>query len=268
MIRLPDIVLPGAASQQLASWQAEVDALRSHAARVEAAKRLFKQRNTSKNKTFVEVRRQLTVMCSGAQRCGYCEDSAADEVEHIRPKDLYPGLVFAWRNYLYACGPCNGPKNNQFAVFPRGARRPVEVSPTPGTPSRPPPLGEPALIDPRAEDPMAFLVLDLQGTFMFGPGARKGTRDYERADYTLRALQLNRELLTVARAEAFGAYRARLREYISQRERGASKAALLRYIQSIQLASHPTVWREMKRQHSLHRELRALFREAPEALAW
>lgn len=88
MIRLPDIPPPGAASQQLASWQAEVDALRSHAARVEAAKRLFKQRNTSKNKTFVEVRRRLTAMCSGAQRCGYCEDSAADEVEHIRPKDL------------------------------------------------------------------------------------------------------------------------------------------------------------------------------------
>lgn len=268
MIRLPDIPLPGPAAQQLVSWQAEVDALGSHAARVEAAKRLFKQRNTARNRTFAEVRRQLTAMCSGAQRCGYCEDSAADEVEHIRPKDLYPELVFAWRNYLYACGPCNGPKNNQFAVIPRGARKPVEVSPKPGAPSRPPPKGEPALIDPRGEDPMAYLALDLQGTFLFEPNARKGTRDYARADYTRSVLRLNRELLLVARAEAFTAYRARLSEYITQRERGAPKAALLRRIQAIQLAAHPTVWSEMKRQQRHHRELRALFREAPEALSW
>ncbi|MFP2910599.1 hypothetical protein ACLESD_37280 [Pyxidicoccus sp. 3LFB2] len=268
MIKLPDIPLSTAASRQLISWQAEVDALASHAARVEAAKRLFKQRNISRNRTFAEVRRQLTAMCSGAQRCGYCEDSAADEVEHIRPKDLYPELVFAWHNYLYACGPCNGPKNNQFAVFPVRARKPVEVSPAAGAPSRSPPKGEPALIDPRGEDPMSFLVLDLQGTFMFEPRAAKGTRDYERADYTRRILRLNRELLMVARAEAFGSYRARVSEYITQRERGASKAALQRRIEAIQLAAHPTVWWEMKRQQRQHRELRALFREAPEALSW
>ncbi|WP_211194585.1 hypothetical protein [Pyxidicoccus fallax] len=246
MIRLPDIPLPRAASRQLASWQAEVDALGNHAARVEAAKRLFKQRNTRKNKTFAEVRRALTSMCSGAQRCGYCEDSAADEVEHIRPKDLYPEWVFAWRNYLYACGPCNGPKNNQFAVLSRASPKLVEVGLGLGAPLRPP-KGEPALIDPRGEDPMAFLVLDLQGTFLFGPSARKGTRDYARAEYTLCVLRLNRELLTVARAEAFSAYRARLSEYITQREQGASRAALLRLTQAIQLASHPTVWWEMKR---------------------
>ncbi len=265
MIKLPDIPLSPAASQQLVSWQAEVDALASHPARVEAAKRLFRQRNTARNRTFAEVRRQLTEMCSGAQRCGYCEDSAADEVEHIRPKDLYPELVFAWRNYLYACGPCNGPKNTHFAVFPRRSRKPVEVSASAG---RPPPSGEPALIDPRGEDPMEFLVLDLQETFLFEPRASKGTREYERADYTRRILRLNRELLTVARAEAFSAYRARLSEYITVRERGASRAALQRRIQAIQLAAHPTVWWEMKRQQRQHRELRALFREAPEALSW
>ncbi len=115
---------------------------------------------------------------------------------------------------------------------------------------------------------MAFLMLDLQGTFLFEPSARKGTRDYARADYTRRILRLNRELLLVSRAEAFSAYRARLSEYITQRERGASKAALQRHIKAIQLAAHPTVWREMKRQQEHHRELRALFREAPEALAW
>jgi hypothetical protein len=35
-----------------------------------------------------------------------------DEAEHINPKDLYLERVFDWANYLYACGPCNGPKSN------------------------------------------------------------------------------------------------------------------------------------------------------------
>ena len=90
----------------------------------------------SSNPTFRKVRESLTRMCSGAQRCVYCEDSVGDEVEHIEPKDLYPCLVFLWTNYVYACGRCNGGKSNKFAVVsgdrlgrpPRGrhsaARRP------------------------------------------------------------------------------------------------------------------------------------------------
>lgn len=33
------------------------------------------------------------------------------------PKNMYPEKVFVWSNYLFSCGLCNGPKNNQFAVF-------------------------------------------------------------------------------------------------------------------------------------------------------
>ena len=268
MIRLPDISLPKAAAQQLVSWQAELDALPSYPERVEAAKRLFQQRNTARNRTFAEIRRQLAALCSGPQRCGYCEDSAADEVEHILPKDLYPELVFAWRNYLYACGPCNGPKNNQFAVFPARARKPVEVSRAHGDPVKPPRKGEPVLIDPRGEDPMDFLILDLRDTFRFMPRGRSGSSDYERADYTLRILQLNREPLMVARAGAFRAYNALLFEYITLRERGTPRSKLQLRIQAIQRAVHPTVWQEMKRQRRDFPELRPLFRKAPEALAW
>ncbi len=269
MIRLPDILLSNAAQRQLERWQAEVNGLASYAARVDAAKQRFAQRNTAKNKTFAEVRRQLKTMCSGAQRCGYCEDSAADEVEHIRPKDLYPDLVFAWRNYLYACGLCNGPKNNKFAVFPPRARKPVEVSRARGAPVKPPRKGPPALIDPRHEDPMEFLILDLRGTFFFEPLARKGQRDYERADYTRRILRLNdREYLPVARGDAFQAYRALLSEYVDLRERGAAKASLQQRIHAIQRGTHPTVWREMQRQQQQLPELRALFSRAPEALGW
>ncbi len=269
MIRLPDIPLSSAAQRQLERWQAEVDGLASYAERVDAAKQRFAQRNTARNKTFAEVRRQLRTMCSGAQRCGYCEDSAADEVEHIWPKDLYPELVFAWRNYLYACGLCNGPKNNRFAVFPPRARKPVEVSRAQGKPVKPPRKGAPVLIDPRHEDPMQFLILDLRGTFFFEPLARKGQKEHARADYTRTILRLNdREYLPVARGDAFKAYRALLSEYGALRERGASPADLQQRIHAIQRGTHPTVWREMKRQQRQLPELRELFRKAPEALGW
>jgi uncharacterized protein (TIGR02646 family) len=269
VIQLPDLPLPAAAQSSLAIWQSEVDALAHYADRVDAAQRLFKQRNTQRNKTFAAVRGTLTRMCSGAQRCGYCEDSAADEVEHIWPKSLYPELVFAWRNYLYACGLCNGPKNDQFAIFPQRARKPLAVQRPLGAPVRPPRKGEPALIDPRHENPMDFLMLDLGGTFYFEPLARKGSRAHERADYTRRVLRLNaREYLPVARAGAYGAYKARLSEYITLRARRATRAQVDRCIHGIQREMHPTVWKEMQRQHTKHPELRELFRQAPEALSW
>jgi len=267
VIQLPDLPPSAAAMSQLGGWQARVDALPDYADRVTTGQRIFKQYNTRHNRTFSEIRRKLTDMCSGAQRCGYCEDSAADEVEHIWPKSLYPELVFAWRNYLYACGQCNGPKNNQFAVFPRGARNPLEVSRKKGAPVTPPRTGAPALIDPRHEDPLRFLMLDLGGTFYFEPLAPKGTQAHARADYTLRILRLNdREYLPVARAGAYGAYRARLSEYISRRDQGASWPELDLHIQGIHREVHPTVWKEMQRQHRRYPELRELFRRAPEAL--
>lgn len=207
-------------------------------------------------------------MCAGARRCGYCEDSAADEVEHIWPKDLYPERVFAWSNYLYACGSCNGPKNSRFAVFPRGARKPVEVGRLPGVLITRPREGTPGLIDPRHEDPMAFWTLDLRETFFFVPTAPHGSKGHARAEYTLRVLRLNRDLLATSRAEAFSAYRARLSEYVSLRQRRASRTQVNLRIQAIQRAAHPTVWKEMQRQHLLHPELRTLFHKAPEALRW
>jgi len=105
---------------ELDVYQAEVDASGDYVQQVAAAKRNFKRRNTRHNATFRAVRAKLKEMCNGARRCMYCEDSVADEVEHFSPKALYPDRVFAWSNYLYACGSCNGPKNSHFKVTPAG----------------------------------------------------------------------------------------------------------------------------------------------------
>jgi len=95
MIRIRRRPLPAQAQTGLADYQAVVDGHPSHAARVEAAKREFGRRNKKTNAVFRTVRATLTEMCHGARRCMYCEDAPADEIEHFRPKDLYPELVFA-----------------------------------------------------------------------------------------------------------------------------------------------------------------------------
>lgn len=216
-------------------------------------------------------------MCSGANRCVYCEDSVSDEVEHIYPKDLYPGKCFDWNNYVYACGPCNGPKNNQFAVFRNSDGAFKIVNSSRGQEAVEPPSGDAVLLNPRLENPLDYCMLDLSSTFKFVITAEPGTRNYIRACYTFNTiLRLNdqREYLRKARANAYTMYRARLYEYTKQKERGVDQVQLYKLIDGIRTEAHPTVWKEMQRQHRMSilnkfdGNLDALFKASPEALDW
>lgn len=269
MIAIDALPLPAAAQQQLRRWQGEVDAVADYAARVARGKRAFKQRNHAGNSTFWQVRQTLDIMCSGARRCAYCEDSYADEVEHIWPKDLYPGSVFEWANYLYVCGPCNGPKGSKHAVFPPNTNSPQVVSRAPGQPIVPPIEGDPVFLNPRAEDPLDFLILDLSGTFLFMPFASPGTREFERAQYTIEVLRLNaRDALVKARRVAYSGYQARIVAYADMRKRGYREDELQRAKEELLTSHHRTVWREMQRQAQWTPELGRLFDRVPEALDW
>ena len=266
MLYFDDPGLDAATARGLRKYQATVDAARTYAERVEAGKLLFSRYNRQENRVFGVVRERLATMCSGARRCGYCEDSVGDEVEHIRPKDLYPERVFAWENYLLACGPCNVGKKNRFSVI-RGGRV-VDVTRRRGDPVRRPRSGPPALIDPRAEDPLAFLDLEIVDTFRFLAGEDLSDIDKARVKCTIKVLKLNRDVLLVARCEAYGAYRARLYEYRGLRNGGANEAELGSLQDAIMTSAHPTVWREMQRQQALIEDLQALFQDVPEALDW
>ena len=265
MIHLPDPGLDPGANRRLNQYQREVDAAGDHPNRVAEAKRLFKSRNTRHNPTFRKVRETLARMCSGARRCVYCEDSVGDEVEHIQPKDLYPCLVFVWANYVYACGRCNGRKNNKFAVVVEN--RLVDVTRKQGAPVIAPVSGAPAFVNPRIDDPLAFLDLDLDGTFAVLPGDDLSEIDQERAQFTIETLGLNRDVLRQARNTAFGSYRARLHEYVTKRGHAAAQE-LADLVDGVRAMPHPTVWAEMKRQRAWMPSLNTLFAEAPEALDW
>jgi hypothetical protein len=277
MIKLPENIQPApAALEQLAAWQAEIRG--DFAAQSSSAKSQFKSRNTKANATFREVKRALTLMCSGARRCVYCEDSIGDEVEHIAPKDLYPHLVFVWDNYVYACGNCNGPKNNKFAVFRNDTGALQWVNPPHWPRGTQPPQGRPVMINPRTEDPMQFALLDLVSTFQFVPLPGADRPAQQRYDYTYNeVLRLNhheREFLRQAREEAYGDYKARMVEYDNQKRRGATQARLDKLMTGIRKKNHPTVWREMQRWYNngwlvqADTELNDLFHHNPEALTW
>jgi uncharacterized protein (TIGR02646 family) len=262
-------MLPAAVERALKRLQADVDRETSYARRVELARASFARQNKAEDKVFRVVRSTLGAMCAGARRCMYCEDSAADEVEHHHPKNLYPDLVFVWSNYLYACGPCNGPKNNQFAVV-GGNGKIVDVTRKKGAPVRQPAAGKTALIHPRSENPLDLIMLDIRGdTFLFVPSGEEGSLEDRRARYTIEVLRLNkRDYLPKARREAYYSYRARLSEYTARRDAGASEAESRSMIDAILRMQHPTVLHEMRRQRALIPELRKLIRRAPEALEW
>lgn len=266
MLYIDDAGLDPKTRRGLRRYQSQVDSAGTYPRQVAEGKRLFPLRNKPTNAVFKVIRKKLAEMCSGAQRCGYCEDSVGDEVEHILPKDLYPEHVFVWKNYLLACGRCNGGKNNRFAVIV--GRRLVDVTRRRGAPTRKPRRGDPGLINPRAEDPLTYLDLEIGVTFMFLPRQGLTITDTRRARYTIDVLKLNRDVLLEARREAYGAYRARLVEYRNLRDSGVEDAKLTLLAEAVTSSSHLTVWREMQRQRAYIDELRNLFSAVPEASHW
>ena len=164
MIHVESLPLPDDAQMQLDEYQSQVDAKPMYKEQVKKAKSSFKSKNKKVNRTFKAVKKSLDRMCSGARRCNYCEDSAADEVEHFYPKDLYPEYCFAWGNYLYSCGRCNGThKINKFKIFKEDTRDVNDI--TPPRKNRQyerPPSGDPLLLDPRNDNPLDYIKLNLK----------------------------------------------------------------------------------------------------------
>lgn len=239
----------------------------SYAARVDMAR--AKWRLLKRPQWLIALRRKLAESCHGIERCMYCEDSYADEIEHLRPKSLYPDETFSWENWLYACGECNGAnvKGDRYAVISQGQC--VEVSRRKNAPVIPPQNGMDALLNLRAENPLDFIWLDF-GTFRFIPidNDDLASERYLRAEWTIRHLCLNsRSRLVRARRNAYGKFRALLSEYASWKP-NVTNALIAEKQQILMETDNRTVWEEMKRQHTMHPELQALFTAAPEALGW
>ena len=280
MIKLTEVALAASARERLEVLQEDIcfegDKERTYADRVELVNTKWKARDNRQEDRacFDEVKKALKKMCQGAQRCAYCEDSCADEIEHIKPKSLYPELTFVWMNYLYACGPCNGAKRDRFSVFKPGSEEVVSVARKRKDPVTPPVEGEAVFIDPRREDPMDFFRMDILQTFRLTPRGDKNSADpverrrYLRARTTLNDLKLAagpHGHLPKARENAFKNFGARLKEIVEKVGTGAS---IVQDIEAFQQMDHWSVWLEIKRSYRFLPEFAELFRKLPEALDW
>ena len=65
---------------------------------------------------FRPVVRALKKLSGLGERCMFCSGSESSDVEHYRPKAVFPLLAMTWENYLWSCTPCNRVKSNQFPL--------------------------------------------------------------------------------------------------------------------------------------------------------
>lgn len=56
------------------------------------------------------------LIISSFEKCSFCEGKPSEsgnvEVEHFKPKSIYPEYTFKWSNLLPSCTKCNGSKRN------------------------------------------------------------------------------------------------------------------------------------------------------------
>lgn len=234
-------------------------------------------------------------MSMGVELCAYCENNEATDIEHIFPKKHYPDKCFVWANYVMACGNCNTRyKSDRFSLFvPFGTSTAINATPPKGQ-YRKPENTDALFINPRKEDPMAFMKLGLRfQQYLFVETAAAGTRDFLRAQYTIALLGLNkREPLRVARQSAAKFYFNRFQKYVNlggatnhqeiedifaddfhsvdRTRTAASERRRIRAVLKKEIVQHhhPTVWKEMIRQRAILPRTNALLALAPEALSW
>ncbi len=260
---------------KLKEYQKAVDVLTTFSAKVRFAKDDFSAKNVVGNAVFDHVKSKLKEMCSGAERCHYCEDSVVDQVEHFYPKDAYPECCYDWENYFYVCGPCNRKKSNKCAIINEKGQL-IDVTPPkanmyPNIARNPPVAGLYAYVNTQNENPLDFFMLDIfNGTFELVENPYKTGIDLLRATYTLDRLGIgkNRSLCR-ARQKAYQDFLNALDAYWHESQKNKpDESKLSRIISSVKEANHQTVWQEMKRQKDLIQELSAIFGKLPAALLW
>ena len=283
-----NINISAASLQHLSLKQDQIDGISDFVGRSDRAKRSWKGKTGSNagKAAFKDIKDQLLDMGVGTEICNYCEQNEGTDIEHIKPKDWFPAKTFVWDNYLLACRTCNTDhKNNKIAVFDgNNARLDVQAEP---------PNDDILLINPRVEDPMDFLWLNIiRGVFVAHPDLAQEFRAIQKAEYTIELLGLNlRNTLIESRKSAARYYLDRLERYANIKEANTfdaieaatdpltviaraqpldvEKAQILENVkQSIISYAHPTVWRELVRQRANLPGTNALFGRVPEALNW
>jgi len=294
MIHLPSNPLDATLAQSLSKIQSDVDAKIPFVEKVAEAARSWDNKPVS---VFNPLKSHLTATCISDRICNHCEQDEAADIEHIYPKSHFPEKSFQWDNYIPACKKCNTDvKNDHFAVFAPTGSTSIPLPERQKKGARIAPItGDGVLLNPRIEDPMAYLWLELRpinNQLLFVPlDTKKASRSPIRASCTQKLLPLNRSQLATSRYQAANYFISVLGMYVKVKTCRSFEAldeatndfrpinTAIPFIQEQQsiLTSlkadiphypHPTVWAELKRQRADLRKARTIFEQIPEALQW
>lgn len=307
MLSIPLSSLSTETEKHLAGQQALVDTQMSYKDKIDKADARWgnKKGSNAGRDAFQEIENKLVELAIGKKYCHYCEHARIvdehnkpdSDIEHFYPKTHFPSKAFVWENFLYVCKDCNSfhkGKGAKFQVFDNNGNT-IELQSGKGRDYIIPPSDESVLINPRTENPMDILFLNLPtGAYILHPSLAYNDNAKIRFDYTVReVLKLN--AYAADRRESYDTFVQCLRAYVCAKQSVSTlelnhirkgllsvmfrpftshqfkkrKAAVCKDIRtSIPLRKHQTVWEEMKRQRKTINGLHQLFTQAPEALNW
>jgi uncharacterized protein (TIGR02646 family) len=196
--------LTAATQAELTRLQTKVNDKVSFADRTAKAQSLWDSKNTrhssAKRKAFLEIREKLKAMCISVGICNYCEQSEANDIEHIYPKSFFPIFAFLWTNYLLVCKQCNTAfkLDRCFVMDSSGT---IHITVRGQEPTHP----TIAFINPRKENPATYMIMNTQN-FEFEILDGLSTTDYNKADKTIEILALNTRDTLIATRRAAAQY--------------------------------------------------------------
>jgi len=161
--------------------------------KAEAADRYGKARQAT---WFQEIINALIKISGRGERCMFCSGSESSDVEHFRPKSIFPTLALTWENLLWVCTICNRAKANQF-----------------------PPDLDKLLINPMQENVWDFFFIDEFG--LLTPRWNLGLDNQEpRAVSTMSIVRLDRQALQETRQSRLRNLKQQVRDGIAAFKRG------------------------------------------------
>lgn len=198
MIRLLPKSLNQLEQDILDSLQAKIDAEITFTNKAAKAQSLWGSKGGAKGKTaFKIIGDTLYDMCVFTGLCNYCEQSEANDVEHIHPKSFFPAFTFDWGNYILACKQCNSGYKLDKGYVLDSQDELVELER-----GKEPKHSLIAFINIRTENPQDFMLLN-PFTYKFEIFNHIPKQEQKKAEGTLKILELNeRDTLLAARKSA------------------------------------------------------------------
>ena len=201
MVRRQASALSDRAKSALATCKNAVAAETGRVAKAGIARSRFRAKSAAAS--WREIRGKLSRARPIGTRCHYCELDRPRDIDHVYPLSVYPDEAFDYANYVYSCVICNQNRkrercshvvDDEIRELGHFCRVDDEL-----------PVGVRGLINPRTEDPLEFMEIDIEtGALILIPQLNSTKR--LRAEYTIDVLNLNEPNLARDRRSAAKLY--------------------------------------------------------------